>query len=426
MTLMIEAHDISKRYMRNMSAQPRYKTLRDGLTNAAKRLVGGGKPRTEPDLREFWALKDVSFSISQGEVVGIIGRNGAGKSTLLKVLSRITAPTSGEARLHGRVGSLLEVGTGFHPELTGRENIFMNGVILGMGRKEILRKFDEIVAFSGVADFIDTPVKWYSSGMYMRLAFSVAAHLEPEILIVDEVLAVGDADFQKKCLGKMKNVSQEGRTVIFVSHNTNAIQQLCSRVLWMDKGHIVQDTTDVHGVAGNYLFGNEDTPHRSSWLKGRDGSFSNDHFELNVFRLYDEDGHDLPAAIPNFRSARLEIDITLTAVDPLLRFGYAVYDENGTCVYWSTITDTPEKSWPQLTVGRNRLVTAIPARFLNEGRYRIDFFACLHNVKTLSEPERTPVSVTLQIQGGLSDSPYWIDYRHGTVAPVLEWSKADS
>ena len=201
---------------------------------------------------EIWALKDVSFTVEQGEVLGIIGRNGAGKSTLLKILSRVTAPTSGRIKIKGRVVSLLEVGTGFHPELTGRENVYLNGAILGMSRKEIDRKFDEIVDFSGVEKFIDTPVKRYSSGMYVRLAFAVAAHLDPEILVVDEVLAVGDAEFQKKCLGKMGDVAQAGRTVLFVSHNMGAIRSLCSEAICFDAGSIIQ-TGEIHNVISSYL-----------------------------------------------------------------------------------------------------------------------------------------------------------------------------
>lgn len=204
------------------------------------------------DGEEIWALKDVSFTVEQGEVLGIIGRNGAGKSTLLKILSRVTAPTSGRIKVKGRVASLLEVGTGFHPELTGRENVYLNGTILGMSRKEIDRKFDEIVDFSGVEKFIDTPVKRYSSGMYVRLAFAVAAHLDPEILVVDEVLAVGDAEFQKKCLGKMSDVAQEGRTVLFVSHNMGAIRSLCSKAIYFDVGNIA-DIGETNDVVSSYL-----------------------------------------------------------------------------------------------------------------------------------------------------------------------------
>ena len=229
----IRAEGLSKQY--RIGKGPSYKTLRDSLTGLASAAFRPWRRKTPETI---WALRDVSFEIEPGEVVGVIGRNGAGKSTLLKILSRITEPTEGRAEIHGRVGSLLEVGTGFHLELTGRENIFLNGAILGMRRAEIERKFDEIVAFAEVEKFIDTPVKHYSSGMYLRLAFAVAAHLEPEILLVDEVLAVGDAAFQTKCLGKMGDVAAEGRTVLFVSHNMTAVQRLCGRCIWISKGSI--------------------------------------------------------------------------------------------------------------------------------------------------------------------------------------------
>lgn len=230
---IIEVRNLGKKYIINHQRES-YTSLRDVMANKVKNF--GKKKIQTGEKEEFWALKDVSFDIKQGDKVGIIGRNGAGKSTLLKLLSRITEPTTGSIAIKGRVASLLEVGTGFHPELTGRENIYLNGAILGMGRQEIKKKFNEIVEFAEVEKFLDTPVKRYSSGMYVRLAFSVAAHLEPEILIVDEVLAVGDAQFQKKCLGKMGDVSKDGRTVIFVSHNMGAIQQLCEKGIFLNKG----------------------------------------------------------------------------------------------------------------------------------------------------------------------------------------------
>lgn len=243
---VIKAENLSKKYILDHRRREAYTTLRDRLTdclgNMGRRLgksFSGQTSLADGSQEEFWALKDVSFEINQGDRVGIIGRNGAGKSTLLKILSRITSPTSGSVSLRGRVASLLEVGTGFHPELTGRENIFLNGAILGMRRTEICKKFDEIVTFAEVEQFLDTPVKRYSSGMYVRLAFAVAAHLEPEILIVDEVLAVGDAQFQKKCLGKMEEVSaREGRTVLFVSHNMPAIESICTSAFYLKKGTI--------------------------------------------------------------------------------------------------------------------------------------------------------------------------------------------
>jgi lipopolysaccharide transport system ATP-binding protein len=235
--IAIQVEDISKKYdLGSIGAG----TIREALAHSWDRLRGRNGQANGVD-KEFWALKDINFEVKQGEVVGIIGKNGAGKSTLLKVLSRITEPTTGQIRMKGRLASLLEVGTGFHPELTGRENIFLNGSILGMGREEIRRKFDEIVAFSGVEKFLDTPVKRYSSGMYVRLAFAVAAHLEPEILVIDEVLAVGDAEFQKKCLGKMKDVAGEGRTVLFVSHNMGAVTHLCSRCILLAGGEVKYD-----------------------------------------------------------------------------------------------------------------------------------------------------------------------------------------
>jgi len=244
--MMIKAEGLGKKYLIGHQTQKgRYETVRDVAVRNIKKSVRLAKDMLKgktiilgDSIEEVWALRDISFEITRGEVIGVIGRNGAGKSTLLKVLSRITEPSAGRVTIQGRVASLLEVGTGFHPELTGRENIFLNGAILGMSRKEILNKFDEIVEFAEVDKFLDTPVKRYSSGMYVRLAFAVAAHLEPEILLVDEVLAVGDSAFQKKCLGKMGDVARGGRTVLFVSHNMNAIAQLCSKVIWIDNGEL--------------------------------------------------------------------------------------------------------------------------------------------------------------------------------------------
>ncbi|MEL6248399.1 MAG: ABC transporter ATP-binding protein [Cyanobacteria bacterium J06648_16] len=244
--VVIHVENIGKKYRVRHQHLERYVALRDVLSRRTRQLWQGLRYRKAfhpPSFEEFWALKDVSFQVKRGDRVGIIGRNGAGKSTLLKILSRITEPSTGFIHLRGRVASLLEVGTGFHPELTGRENIFLNGAILGMTRMEIRRKFDEIVAFAEVEKFLDTPVKRYSSGMYVRLAFAVAAHLEPEILVVDEVLAVGDLAFQKKCLGKMEEVSGQGRTVLFVSHNMQVIRDLCSRGLLIDQGAILVDST---------------------------------------------------------------------------------------------------------------------------------------------------------------------------------------
>ncbi len=253
----ITAEGLGKLY--RLGSRQRYRTLRDSLADTLTAPFRRSRKDSNGNAESFWALKDVSFEVKRGEVVGIIGRNGAGKSTLLKILSRITMPTEGEARIHGRIASLLEVGTGFHPELTGRENIYLNGAILGMKKAEIQRKFDEIVAFAEIDRFIDTPVKHYSSGMYVRLAFAVAAHLEPEILVVDEVLAVGDAQFQKKCLGKMSSVAQQGRTVIFVSHNMAALSQLTQRCILLTAGRRDFEGS-THAAIERYLGGEANDP----------------------------------------------------------------------------------------------------------------------------------------------------------------------
>jgi lipopolysaccharide transport system ATP-binding protein len=264
--LAVRCVDLGKKY-RIGRLQPRYDTLRDSIMRGAKAAARAalGRRAQVHASEELWALRDVSMEIRQGEVVGIIGRNGAGKSTLLKILSRITEPTLGMAEVRGRVGSLLEVGTGFHPELTGRENIYLNGSLLGMPRSDITRKFDRIVEFAELERFIDTPVKHYSSGMYMRLAFSVAAHLEPDVLVIDEVLAVGDSEFQKKCLGRMDQVSREGRTVLFVSHNMNAVQRLCTRCVLLEQGRVAA-AGSTRDVLARYLASGSSALEPGSWI----------------------------------------------------------------------------------------------------------------------------------------------------------------
>ncbi|MGH9901699.1 MAG: ABC transporter ATP-binding protein, partial [Pyrinomonadaceae bacterium] len=284
---IIKVENLGKQY-RIGAARAHYATLRDSLMGAVRaplqRWQRGGRRAADT----FWAVKDINFEINQGEVVGIIGRNGAGKSTLLKILSRIVEPTTGGVDLYGRVGSLLEVGTGFHPELTGRENIFLNGAILGMRKAEIERKFDEIVAFAEVEKFIDTPVKYYSSGMYVRLAFAVAAHLEPEILIVDEVLAVGDAAFQKKCLGKMSDVAKRGRTVLFVSHNMVAVRALCGRALRLHEGCLAEDGPAAQ-VVSRYLGSGRISQAEVVWADPKRAP-GNEVFRIRSVRLRDVNG----------------------------------------------------------------------------------------------------------------------------------------
>ncbi len=295
---IIKVNNLSKRY-RIGAAEKGYKTFREAIVEGISapvrnlaRLQSLTKFKDGQEEDVIWALKDVSFEVNEGEVLGIIGRNGAGKTTLLKILSRITEPTSGFAEIHGRVSSLLEVGTGFHPELTGRENIFLNGAILGMRKKEIERKFDEVVDFSGVEKFIDTPLKRYSSGMQVRLAFSVAAHLEPEILLIDEVLAVGDAEFQKKCLRKMGDVAQGGRTVLFVSHNMAAIENLCPRTIMLEEGRLIKDGATKETIATYMAQGLDSQRQDLSDFSKREGSG-----EIRITNISLRDGNDRPIAL---------------------------------------------------------------------------------------------------------------------------------
>jgi lipopolysaccharide transport system ATP-binding protein len=323
---IIEVDNLCKRYR---LGQFNARTMREEVERLVSRFRNRGAHRGDnlsSESSEFWALKDVSFSVQPGEVIGIIGRNGAGKSTLLKILSRVTEPTSGVAYIRGRTASLLEVGTGFHTELTGRENIFLNGAILGMTRAEIRGKFDEIVDFSGVEQFIDTPVKRYSSGMYVRLAFAVAAHLEPEILIVDEVLAVGDMVFQKKCLGRMHSVAREGRTVIFVSHNMASIEELCDRAVVMKAGRLEQDGP-ARTVISHYL---HDAPGRTTFefdgLADREGS---GHAVITSANLLSADGATSLSSLAFYQPFRVRIHYTANQPLEAPKFGLAILSQRG-------------------------------------------------------------------------------------------------
>lgn len=424
---IVQISNLSKKYDITHSGG-KYVALRDILANIIHRPLDFVKRKAKKVMgletkEEFWALKDVNIGINKGEVVGVIGRNGAGKSTLLKVISQITPPTMGEVRLRGRVGSLLEVGTGFHPELTGRENIFLNGAILGMAKKEIVKKFDEIVNFAGIEKFLDTPVKYYSSGMYVRLAFSVAAHMEPDILLIDEVLAVGDIEFQKKCLGKMDEVSKkEGRTIFFVSHNMNAIEQLCNRVILLDKGKVVADSQNVREVIKEYIFGQGKEAPTAEWKNNGD-EFKNDYFYPARFALVDSRGERLKMPVRNDAEMLIEVEGEVTNPNSHFNLGYAIFNEDGILLYWSLSTDADESKWPKLEKGKFKIRSRIPSRFLNEGVYRIELISSLHYIQWLTEPGVRAPAVYLSIQGGLSDSPYWMTHRPGILAPVTEWEK---
>jgi lipopolysaccharide transport system ATP-binding protein len=364
MTPIITVKNISKKYNINHQ-QGGYITLRDIMTNAFKNPLKFLKRKTKNILgletkEEFWALKDVNFEVMKGEVIGIIGRNGAGKSTLLKILSQITPPTTGEIRINGTVGSLLEVGTGFHPELTGRENIFLNGAILGMKKKEIVKKFDEIVKFADIEKFLDTPVKYYSSGMYVRLAFSVAAHMDTDILIIDEVLAVGDAEFQKKCLGKMEDITQkEGRTILFVSHNMGAIQSLCKKTILLEKGNITM-IGSTESVVSYYL--------TDQTVNG----ITNNYWEFK-----DAPGKEkikVKSAYIQYKGDQLTINTPFDIVTEFwclednfpVNVSMSLYDTNDICVYNLSTKNEPLKK------GLHQTIFHIPANLMNDGIYYIN------------------------------------------------------
>jgi lipopolysaccharide transport system ATP-binding protein len=372
--VVIRAEGLGKKFVIGHQAErERYTTLRDSVGRSLKnwgrsaRDMFAGKALVAGDeTEEFWALKDINFEIKRGDVVGIIGRNGAGKSTLLKVLSRITEPTTGRVTIDGRVASLLEVGTGFHPELSGRENIYLNGAILGMSREEIKRKFDEIVDFAGVEKFLDTPVKRYSSGMYVRLAFAVAAHLEPEILIVDEVLAVGDAEFQKKCLGKMKDIAGDGRTVLFVSHNMAAVQSLCLHGIHMSAG-TTNPIRDIDSVIGEYARSSEGA---TTWAK----TGTADACMLELSRRPDGvivvSGQSQHALRSNFN------------------VGAVVSTSAGVEVFETGMRDHPSSQ--SLEGPSFALTFRLPTSDLRPGEYEVTAFAYLHNEAWLLDKKSGP------------------------------------
>ena len=312
---------------------------------------------------------------------------------------------------------------GFHPELTGRENITLNGAILGMSRAEIVRKFDEIVQFAEVAPFIDTPVKRYSSGMYMRLAFAVAAHLDPEILIVDEVLAVGDAHFQKKCLGRMSEVAAGGRTVLFVSHNMNAVENLCTQALHLEGGRVQAHGRDVRGIVTRYLRGGAWGGEPASVWFNHEGAFDHPVMQPQYLAVEDADGRPLTAPARNDQAMFVTIRVDVRQLDPALCVGFALYNQDSHLLLWSLTTDGPEDGWPTLERGPVEVRCALPGRFLNEGTYRLELNSSLHCREWLSQPGSNSPAVHFEIRGGLSDSPYWLEARPGILAPQWHWDR---
>lgn len=410
--IAIRVEDIGKKY-RLGSQMAAYQTLRETMPGWFKR-----RNRANADLPEIiWALRHVNFEIKQGDVIGIIGRNGAGKSTLLKILSRVTEPSEGYAEIRGRVGSLLEVGTGFHPELSGRENIFLNGAILGMRREEINAKLDEIIEFSGVEKFIETPIKRYSSGMQMRLAFSVAAHLEPEILVVDEVLAVGDAEFQRKCLGKMQDVSREGRTVMFVSHNMSAILRLTKETIVINQGKIVKRAPTSEAV-DYYLsqgFAEEGIRH---W-KEEEIPPNSAPFHPIAMRIHNT-GSNSTETIRSVFPIEVEIEYELESPIKGLRVGYYLLNTRGEYIFNSFDTDEPAlyEKMAIREAGHYISRCVIPSDLLNGGRYVLGMNASTYRVKRYFQDEQ---ALVFNVDASGAPGMHWVEQRVGPLRPRLDW-----
>jgi lipopolysaccharide transport system ATP-binding protein len=422
--LAIRIDGLGKKY-RIGDGPNQYNTLRDSIVGAikspVKRIQRGLLPLGDGGSEEaniIWALKDVTFDVHRGQVMGIIGKNGAGKSTLLKILSRVTEPSAGEVEIRGRVGSLLEVGTGFHPELSGRENIYLNGAILGMQRFEIDKKFDEIVEFSGVEKFIDTPVKRFSSGMYLRLAFAVAAHLEPDILVVDEVLAVGDAEFQRKCLGKMNEVAKQGRTVLFVSHNMSAILRLTKESIVLDRGSVVMSGPTVKAVDYYMSAGVSKTGERL-WDQGRDQKTSTP-FLPKAVRVLDSEAR-VSDTVRSTEPITIEVEYILKESIQGLRIGLYLLSMRGEFIFTSFDTDDVEKfeKFSVRDIGRYFSRCKIPADTLNEGRYAIGINASAYRVKRYFQDER---ALTFTVDAVGAPGKQWPETRLGLIRPRLEWN----
>ncbi|GAA4446281.1 ABC transporter ATP-binding protein [Ravibacter arvi] len=407
---VIVAENISKRYIIDHKNQRSGGTIRDWFSDTSKRLFSGGKKdRLLESKEEFWALKDVNFEIEQGDRVGIVGHNGAGKSTLLKVLSRITEPTTGRVNISGRVASLLEVGTGFHPELTGRENIYLNGAVLGMTQHEIKKSFDAIVDFAGVERFLDTPVKRYSSGMYVRLGFAIAAHLEPEILIVDEVLAVGDAEFQKKSLGKMRDVSESGRTILFVSHNLTAVQSLCNKAFYFEKGQLLEQGDTTH-IVSTYLsrVSRKSLEHVWDDLSRAPGT---NEVRLKSLRLL-PDYQDNLSHIDVRTPMRLACEFWNYEDNTTLNLSMHLYAYTGECIF---NVGTKAKSFSK---GLVEAVCEIPGNFLNDGSYVISLMVVKNTSEVLFSLEE---AITFDIQD-YREGVSWYGKWPGYIRPQLNFS----
>jgi lipopolysaccharide transport system ATP-binding protein len=412
----IEVRDLGKQYQIGGPVN-RYRTLRESLSEAVTRPIKRLKSKGNREQNSIWALRGISFDVQEGQVLGVIGRNGAGKSTLLKILSRVTEPTEGYAKIRGRIGSLLEVGTGFHPELTGRENIQLNGAILGMRRQEIDSKFDAIVEFSGVEKFIDTPVKRYSSGMYLRLAFAVAAHLEPDILVVDEVLAVGDAEFQRKCLGKMSDVAQAGRTVLFVSHSMSSILRLTHNTLVLENGKVVMEAPTQEAVDYYLSSGYSQTGERH-WFKDEIPPDSAPFFP-EALRVKDARGH-VSDTVRAIEPITLEFEYQLAASIQGLRVGFYLMTTNGEIVFTSFDTDVADlyEQFATRPPGHYVSRAILPPDMLNEGRYVIGVNASVFRMQRYFQDE-SALAFNIDLSG--APGTQWAEVRLGSIRPRLDW-----
>jgi lipopolysaccharide transport system ATP-binding protein len=415
--LAIRVENLGKEYRIGTQIDS-YPTLRDTLMDVVKWPVRMLRHGYSSSVESIWALREISFDVRQGELLGVIGRNGAGKSTLLKILSRVTEPSEGYAEIHGRVGSLLEVGTGFHPELTGRENIFLNGAILGMKRGEIESKFDEIVDFSGVEKFIDTPVKRYSSGMYLRLAFAVAAHMEPEILVVDEVLAVGDAEFQRKCLGKMGDIAQEGRTVLFVSHNMSAIQRLTKEAIVLEKGKMILRAPSAQAVDYYLSSGFAQTGERT-WMADEVPTDASP-FHPMALRVRSLQGKVVDT-VRSTEPVTIDFEYRLSAPVSDLRVGIYLLNTHGEHIFTSFDTDDQSQyeRYGVRPAGSYLSRCTLPADYLNEGRYILGVNASVFRMRRFFQDEH---ALAFAVDSTGAPGMQWLETRLGLMRPRLSWA----
>ena len=419
MGIVIKVENLGKKYIIS-HRQERYTALRDVMTNTAKKTIKKitGKSEVLPKKEEFWALRNIDFEVNAGDRIGIIGKNGAGKSTLLKLLSKITEPTEGKIKIKGKISSLLEVGTGFHGELTGKENIMLNGAILGMSKKEILKKFDEIVEFAEIEKFLDTPVKRYSSGMYVRLGFAIAAHLEPDILIIDEVLAVGDIEFQKKCLGKMNDISsKKGRTIIFVSHNMNSISQLCQKSILLERGNIVlNDKTDI--VIKKYLSKNESPRNTFEQMENKEKEINLRKVILNP----DSENKSIDVLYNSDIKIRIEYEINKPVFNCTVWL--FVQSMDGIHIFTTTDCDRNLELLGKRKPGYYKYDVLIPSKWLNLNEYNVVVGIVKNNPLIIYDRVET-INFNIVDYDGSAPESIFGDHRIGILQPCLHWAKFD-